>query len=224
MSVDPRDRFTGLSDCYRRHRPDYPAVLVDWIVSTSGIGPGASVLDLGCGTGIASRLFAARGFRVTGVDPNEEMLAAARGEGGAEFVRGESSATGLPDASYDLAVAAQAFHWFPVPETLRELRRVLRPGSWCAAFWHLRGSSPLMDEYHRLLVELVPEYSTLKRPGSAVAEIRSTPGPTDFREAEFAHAQRFDREGFFGRVHSSSYVKHGLADPAAFDRALGELF
>ena len=44
------------------------------------------------------------------------------------------------------------------------------------------------------------------------------------REAEFAHEQTFDREGLIGRAYSSSYVVHGIADHAGFDRALGEVF
>jgi hypothetical protein len=46
----------------------------------------------------------------------------------------------------------------------------------------------------------------------------------DTSEAEFPNRQLLDREGLHGRAHSSSYVVHGVAEPAAFDRALGELF
>ena len=50
------------------------------------------------------------------------------------------------------------------------------------------------------------------------------PGLEDRRTHAVAHHQRFDRDSFFGRVWSSSYVKHGVADRAAFDEALGRLF
>ena len=63
---------------YDRARPSYPGALVDRIVAAS---PGRDVLDVGCGTGIAARLFQAAGCRVLGVDPDERMASVARQAG-----------------------------------------------------------------------------------------------------------------------------------------------
>src|SRR4051794_29025347 len=52
--------------------------------TTSAAGPSAwtpSVLDVGCGTGIASQLFLDRGCEVVGVEPDERMAAVARRRG-----------------------------------------------------------------------------------------------------------------------------------------------
>src|SRR5688572_16290540 len=135
---DSRERFTATVDNYEKYRPTYPSELIDWVVATSGIGPGARVADLGCGTGISTRLFAARGFNVIGIDPNEEMLKRAIRAGGAEYRKGEASATGLGDRSVDLIVGGQAFHWFDLAPTFREFRRILKPHGRCAAFWNVR--------------------------------------------------------------------------------------
>jgi SAM-dependent methyltransferase len=222
--IDSRERFSAAADLYHRYRPSYPDALFGWIEQTTGLRPPARVADVGCGTGISSRLLAARGFEVIGVDPNEAMLAHARAAGGARYCQGSASETGLANESIDLVTVAQAFHWFDVPVALAEFRRVLRSPGWCAAFWNLRRPSPFMDDYDRLLRAHSREYEVLLKPEPTLQAIVKAEGVADTSESEFPNRQLLDREGVFGRAHSSSYVVHGVADPAAFDRALGELF
>lgn len=226
MSVkDPRQRFSAVADLYHRHRPSYPPAIIDWILVTAGLSPPATVADIGCGTGISTRLFAERGFDVLGIDPNEEMLAKARDAGGARYFRGEASATDLPAESIDLVIAAQAFHWFDIPSTLAEIGRILRPGGWSAAFWNIRAlEGPFMEDYDALLRRWSREYAIVESHEESGRRLRTHPGIVDPTEAVFPNLQRLDRDGFFGRVASSSYVIHGVADRPGFDRALGELF
>ena len=120
--IDPRDRFSAAADLYHRYRPSYPEALLGWIERTTGLPPPARVADVGCGTGISSRPLAERGYAVTGVDPNEAMLAHARAAGGADYRLGSATDTGLPGGSFDLVTVAQAFHWFDVPAALAEFR------------------------------------------------------------------------------------------------------
>src|SRR5204862_430554 len=109
-SSETRTRYAGAAQHYDRSRPSYPAALIDWIIAGTHAPP-ARVADIGCGTGIATRLFAARGFDVVGVDPSEEMLAFAHRAGMARYVCAHAAATSLASGSIDLVVAAQCFHW-----------------------------------------------------------------------------------------------------------------
>jgi len=104
-----------------------------------GIDSAGSVLDLGCGTGVAARTIARRpGFsgRVTGVDRSVHLIAAAtrlaKGEGLAgklDFRAGDSHTLGLGDATFDMAVAHTLFSHLDDPRAvLREIVRVLKPG------------------------------------------------------------------------------------------------
>jgi SAM-dependent methyltransferase len=223
--VDSRQRFSATVDAYDRFRPGYPDALVDWLVALAGLTPGARVVDLGCGTGISSRLFAARGFDVVGVEPNDSMRERAEAKGGGpRYVRGEAVATGQPDASARLVVAAQAFHWFDVPPTMRELARILVPGGRAAAFWNVRASSAFQDGYEALLVKYSSEYRLMKASGNPVQRIRDFAGALDPREAEFPYPRPLDREALLGLVNSSSYIVHGVDDRAGFDRELAALF
>src|SRR5205814_2915194 len=126
-----------------------------------GFGPSWIVADVGCGTGISSRMFVEDGNEVFGVEPNDDMRGAAEQELGSNrrfhSIKAPAEATTLPDASVDLVVAAQAFHWFDHAACAREFRRVLRaaPGGCFMAMWNTRlsRSSPFAIEYDALLLK-----------------------------------------------------------------------
>ena len=100
---DPTARFTGLANLYAQSRPAYPREAVDFVLATCHFGPGSVLVDVGCGTGISSRLFAARSLHVIGIEPNDEMRARALAEHGpaVEYWDGRAESTGLPAASAD---------------------------------------------------------------------------------------------------------------------------
>lgn len=195
------------------------------MLATTGVGAGDPVADLGCGTGISTRLLAARGLDVTGIEPSAPMLERARLAGGARYRSGEAAATGLPDASQALVTGAQAFHWFTDDASLREIGRVLRPGGWCAAWWNeRREDDPIQTAYEALLLRFSTDYATVPRPREALERLARHPAVRDWTPAAFAHEQALDLEALVGRARSSSYVAHGVADPAGFEQALGRLF
>src|SRR5262249_8623582 len=141
---DSAERFTGLADVYARCRPDYPDAAIDFILARCNLKPGATLIDIGSGTGISSRLFAARGLRVIGIDPNADMRRRAEAEPvppGAPppvYRDGHGEATGLPDASADVVLAAQAFHWCEPEAAFHELQRILKPRGWVVLMWNER--------------------------------------------------------------------------------------
>ncbi len=105
----------------------------DFFLSVVNQTPGARVLDLGCGTGLALGLSAAA-HAVTGVDPAGPSLAAARAKPGADRVTWiEGTSADLPEAAFDVAVMTSHVAQFFVTahtwqRTLADLKRALVPG------------------------------------------------------------------------------------------------
>lgn len=117
---------------YDRARPTYPAGLVARIVAAS---PGRDVVDAGCGTGISSRLFEAAGCRVLGVEPDPRMAEQAR-RGGTEVEVAKFEDWDPAGRSFDMVIAAQAWHWVDLAAGAAKAAEALRPGGRLAVFWN----------------------------------------------------------------------------------------
>ena len=128
----------------RGKHPRFAEMMSDYF-SAMQVHSAKRVLDLGCGTGVATRAIAgAPGFsgHVTGIDVSPyltaeaQRLAAQEGLGDkVEFRVGDSQQLALPEQSFDVAVAHTLVSHVPDPlSVLKELRRVVRPGGFIGVF------------------------------------------------------------------------------------------
>jgi ubiquinone/menaquinone biosynthesis C-methylase UbiE len=124
--------FDEIAAEYDRHRPTYPDELIDQACQAAGIGSGDHVLEVGCGSGQLTRGLAARGLRVTALEPGKSLIALARqnleGDGAVEFVNAQFEDASLPCEQFRAVFSASAFHWVDPKVSWRKAADVLVPG------------------------------------------------------------------------------------------------
>jgi len=113
------------------------------VLGRVGVGPGTSLLDVACGSGLAVRLAAGMGARVSGVDASADLLAVASVRTpDADLRLGSMFDLPWPDASFDAAISINGI-WGGCGEALDEAFRVLKPGAPLGiSFW---GEGPPLD-------------------------------------------------------------------------------
>jgi len=125
MTMAFPDHFSAVAEKYAAYRPHYPPALAELLASLTA--PGVA-WDIGCGNGQLAVLLGAQFARVIATDPSAKQIAAAVAHPRVEYRVEPAEASTLGDASVDLAVAAQAAHWFEWPRFVAEVGRVTRPG------------------------------------------------------------------------------------------------
>lgn len=197
MSDQHARSFGAVADAYDRGRPTYAADAATWLV---GAAP-ATVLELGAGTGKLTHQLVELGHDVSASDPDKAMLTilardlpdVAVSVSGAEEIPS-------PDASYDVVVVAQAFHWFDHERALPEIARVLKPGGRLALVWNER------DEripWVRKLGRVIGDQEQGTDPRAVLAESGLF---GEVEDESFKQWQLVDRESIVDLVSSRSQV------------------
>ncbi|MEV5506069.1 class I SAM-dependent methyltransferase [Streptomyces orinoci] len=206
---DPERRkvFGEVAEQYESARPGYPEQLVDDVLEFAG-PQGRDALEVGAGTGKATLAFAARGVRLTCVEPDPRMAAVLErktaGLGGVTVVAGEFESWPRPARRrFGLLLSAQAWHWVDPVLRWELAKAALVPGGAVALFWNdwylsedaLR--EEVIEAHLRQLGEL-PDHSILDaRPRESVM------GDYDWVWEEL----RADR-GFAGLTHRRYVTEH----------------
>jgi SAM-dependent methyltransferase len=210
--TNPTARFGNRVADYVATRPGYPPAVLDLLRQKAVLTQSSVIADIGSGTGLSTEMFLRNGNTVFGVEPNAEMRAAGEqllaGNPNFHSVVGTAEATTLPDASIDLIVAGQAFHWFDPPRAGTEFRRILRPGGYVALMWNTRrlDTSPFLRAYEALLQRFGTDYREVVHTNVDQATLARFFGPGRFKALKVDNEQLFDREGLRGRLRSSSYT------------------
>jgi SAM-dependent methyltransferase len=134
------DHFSALAARYAAYRPHYPPALVTALADRCQRHEVA--WDIGCGNGQLSVALATRFARVIATEPAQAQLDHAERDPRVEYQRSVAEDSHLPGASVDLAVAAQAAHWFDWPRFVVEAGRVVRPGGLVALVTYRNAELP----------------------------------------------------------------------------------
>ena len=148
------ESFGAVADRYDRYRPRYPEQLITALVPAAGL----ATLDVGAGTGIASRQLLAAGADVLAVEPDANMAAVASDKGVrvevASFEQWEPAGR-----TFDLVVFAQSFHWVEPVSALRTVAALLNPGGRLALLWNrIRPDTPTPEQFDAAYAGVLDEW------------------------------------------------------------------
>jgi 2-polyprenyl-3-methyl-5-hydroxy-6-metoxy-1,4-benzoquinol methylase len=160
-------RFRSTAAYYTRYRVPYPDQLIERITERAGLAAGERLLDLGCGPGQLGIAFARlSGARVSGLDPEPEMLDAAHADAAAagveiNLIKGSSYDLGQNFAPLKMTVMGRSFHWMDRPATLKALDAITVPDGCVVLFGdrHISSTPEWRDVVSKLAETFAPERS-----------------------------------------------------------------
>jgi SAM-dependent methyltransferase len=139
--IEQRFSFDQIADAYRAARPDYPEALVQDVVAYAELKQEDKILEVGCGSGQATKSFASRGFPIVAIDPGPELLRGARESlaafGNVEFLESTFEAWPANRGGFRLIIAAQSWHWVSPEVRFSKAGASLSAGGSLAVFGHV---------------------------------------------------------------------------------------
>jgi SAM-dependent methyltransferase len=227
--MDTTRLYSSKAEKYAKYRWDYAPPAIQTIFEVSQISEAASVADIGAGTGILSRHFAAKVACVFAIEPNpamRELAVKALAEHPAcQVIEGTAEATHLAAGSIDLITVAQAIHWFEPEPARSEFLRILKPGGWLAILRNYSADEELNEAMEKILTvengfDVSSEASLpTKKPA------RFYYGHDDFLKLAFPFSLQSTWEAFIGSWASAAPAPdQGQPLYPKFERAMRRIF
>lgn len=226
VTVSPE--FGKVAARYERYRTAYSPAFFRRILSLAPHS-NPTVLDVGCGTGKSTFGLTQRGTRVVGCDPDGKMLREARRVARrlrkkVRFVRCRAERLPFPNASFDMVTVGTAFHWFDKQRSLREIKRVLRPGGAVVVYW-ARLDHQLFNK--RNLSTVFKGLSWRPSGVSRASDNRRAlhaAGFTSVHRASLHYSEHYSLTSWLGEIQTTSYyVKLRQNERAIFNKRAREV-
>lgn len=187
--------YTGLAVAYVK-RPDYADSAIDTMLSTFGVAAGAHACDIGAGVGHLTLMLAARGLKVTALEPNDDMrsigIDRCRHYGAIAYQEATGEKTGQADGAFDCVTFGSSFNVTDRAATLIETARILKPKAWFGAMWNHRDlTDPIQVEIETIIQRAIPGYGygTRREDQTDVIDASGLFGPVERIQGTVRHTQ-----------------------------------
>jgi len=224
---EQRLAFGRVADLYESARPSYPDPTIDQLIGLAGLAPGAQVVEVGAGTGKATRMLAARGLAVLALEPDPAMAAVARRTCSSYplvDVLQLAFEAWQPQRPVSAVISAQAWHWIPPEVRYMRASEALSPGGTLASIWTfprwstiaLRDS--LREVYSKAVPTLTPDFpmhpasESTDLAGDWHAEIASCEGFSGALVREHHWSRKYSTTAYLELLQT--HQDHILLEPA----------
>ena len=201
--------FGAMAEAYERFRPGDPVELFDLVMTYAGL-PVRTALEIGAGTGKATRLFAERGVTVTATEPDGAMLAELRTHVPADVRTVQAAFEDLPPGErYGLVYAAAAMHWTNPHGRWSRVATLLEPSGVFASFGGpIQLADPSVEEAVRAVRAPFLESDEVPSPdGTPPGHAMQWPGTELQRSEWFTDVQQYVIERRL-TMSARDYVDH----------------
>lgn len=187
--------FERHADLYDRARPPYPDALWQRLTELGLLVPGRRAVDLGAGSGQATRGLVDAGLAVTAVEPGAALATRLRRAlPGVRVVQATAEDAELPPASFEVATVATAVHWFELDAVLPKLHAALIPGGRLAVWRNAYGDPS------------VPVSAFRERVSAIVARRKAPPRPSPDETDTARWARLLEAGGYFRTAHIAEFA------------------
>ncbi len=153
--------YDQAATAYRWARPSYPEAMVEKVVTQAGLNAQSSLLEIGCGPGIATTAFAAKGLGIVAVEPSPAACESARRScqdyAKVRIVNSTFEDYALQPQTFDAVLAATSFHWISPEIACQKSAAALKPGGSLILLWATPPQpsdemgeylQPIYEQYH----------------------------------------------------------------------------
>jgi len=207
-----KNTFGKVSNLYDSARASYPDELIDELIKISKINNKSKILEIGCGSGKATILFAKRGYDVLGVDISEELIDLAK-KNSSQFENVSYFVSSFEDIDlesngFDLIFSAQAWHWLDPEIAYKKAWKLLKKEGFLSIFWKHGGydESDFLKKLRELYIKYCPNYHFPTEVSSAEKELLKSSLFNQFEKREYFAELKYDKEKFIQLVSTMSWV------------------
>ncbi len=143
MNDSEKDRagsFDRVAESYHKARPSYPDQLVKDILGLAEMPESGRIIEIGCGTGQATALFARYPYQIISLEPGDRLAAIAehnlKAFHNVEIVKSKFEDWCGEENAFDLMISAQAFHWLERDVAFAKAARLLKGSGALGLFWN----------------------------------------------------------------------------------------
>ena len=158
---DKKNWYDDAAIDYDRTRPRYPQQHCDRLVELTHLPANATILELGCGPGIATVEFAQLGYSMVCLEPSIEACKLARKNcqsyQNVQIINSTFEEWQLENQKFDAVLAATSLHWIAPEIRYQKTARALRDDGWLILLWNT--PPQLKYEAYQLLEPLYQKYA-----------------------------------------------------------------